>query len=137
MQSIVSINNVEEDLSEIIMSNEPFFLSHREIQRLIKKELENKGYIAEIETEVRLSDTKNGYIDITAKKGDFTLGIEIDHSVPRYKSVQKLNLLNPNLAIFILKTRYFSRGNIEKRTSVCKKPFMIINLLNKSVSLND
>ena len=39
-----------------------------------------------------------------ARKGNYSIGIEVDHSLIRKKS-KKLNALKPDLAIFLLKAK--------------------------------
>ena len=43
------------------------------------------------------------------KKDNYSIGIEVEHSQIRKKSIEKLNALKPDLAIFLLKAKKFNR----------------------------
>lgn len=71
--------------------------NHRKIQEEIKKNLEKLGY--EVKLEKKIWTGKEGKIDVFAKKDDQTIGLEVEHSTIRKKSIEKLNALKPSLAI--------------------------------------
>ena len=66
---------------------------HSKIQAWIKRYFYNLGYYSRTEKEVWRD--RKGRIDVFAQKGDYTVGIEIDHSSIRMNSIEKLNVLKP------------------------------------------
>jgi len=73
---------------------------YREIQEEIRRNLKNLGYYVELEK--RIWAERKGKIDAFARKGNYLIGIEIDHSQIRKKSIDKLNAFKPDLAVFLL-----------------------------------
>jgi len=73
---------------------------HRKIQEEIRRNLEELGY--EVKLEKKIWAEREGKVDVFARKGNYSIGIEIDHSQIRKKSIDKLNALKPDLAIFLL-----------------------------------
>ncbi len=76
---------------------------HRKIQEEIKRSLEGLGY--EVKLEKKIWAGREGKIDVFAQKGNYTIGLEVDHCQMRKKSIEKLNTLKPSLAIFLLKAK--------------------------------
>ncbi len=76
---------------------------HRKIQEEIKSRLEKQGY--EVKLEKKIWAEREGKIDVFAKKGGYTMGLEVDHSQIRNKSIRKLNYLKPDLAVFYMKAK--------------------------------
>jgi len=102
---------------------------HEEIQAQLRNILENLGYFVELEKEIQAK--RPGRIDLFAIKNDFSLGIEIDHSLVRFKSIDKLNVLKPNLAIFILKSRSINDRGLESRLNLIRVKSTIIYLVGR------
>ena len=67
---------------------------HRKIQEEIQENLRKLGY--EVKLEKKIWAGREGKIDVFAQKGNFTVGLEIDHSQLRKKSIEKLNTLKPS-----------------------------------------
>jgi hypothetical protein len=59
------------------------------------------GYEARTEKEVWRN--RKGRIDVFARKGSYSVGIEVDDCSIRMNSIEKLNALQPSLAVFVLK----------------------------------
>ena len=60
---------------------------HRGIQEEIKRNLEGLGY--EVKLEKKIWADREGKIDVFAEKGNYTVGLEVDHSTIRKKSIEK------------------------------------------------
>ncbi len=104
---------------------------HKQIQEKIGEILMDLGYW--VKPEYRILAKRGGKIDVVAKKDHYLIGIEIDHSSIRWKSIDKLNTLNPNLAIFILKSKIMSKTNNNLRSKLIKIRSLIIHLPKKKV----
>jgi hypothetical protein len=104
---------------------------HREIQEEIRRNLEELGY--EVELEKKIWAGRKGKIDVFAQKGDFSVGIEIDHSQLRKKSIDKLNELNPTLAIFLLKAKKINRKATYSRAKLIRVNSLLVHLPEKKV----
>lgn len=103
---------------------------HREIQLQIQNIFRNLGYFVELEKKIHAK--RPGRIDLFAEKNNFLIGIEIDHSVIRWKSISKLNTLRPNLAIYILKSRNINTKRVELRLNLIKTKAILVYLSNKN-----
>jgi len=75
-------------------------IDHRKIQEEIRRNLKNLGYYVKLEK--RIWAEREGKVDVFARKGNYSIGIEIDHSQIRKKSIDKLNAFKPDLAVFLL-----------------------------------
>lgn len=106
-------------------------LNHEEIQTQTKNILKSLGYLVELEKKVQAK--RPGRIDLFAKKDNFSIGIEIDHSVIRFKSIDKLNNLKPSLAIFILKSRNINIGKLESRENLIRTKSVLVYLEEKKI----
>ena len=82
---------------------------HREIQEEIRKNLRSLGYYVKLEKKVWTG--REGKVDVFARKDNYSIGIEVDHSQIRKKSIKKLNALRTDLTIFAIFT-----SHIEYRT---------------------
>jgi hypothetical protein len=71
---------------------------HSQIQWLIMRYFSRSGYEARTEKEVWRN--RKGRIDVFAKKGSYSVGIEVDDCSIRMNSIEKLNALKPSLAVF-------------------------------------
>ena len=60
---------------------------HRKIQEGIQRNLKNLGY--DVKLEKKIWAGREGKIDVFAQKGNFSVGIEVDHSQLRKKSIEK------------------------------------------------
>ena len=80
---------------------------HREIQEQIRRNLRNLGYYVKLEKKIWVG--REGKVDVFAKKDSYSIGIEVEHSTLRKKSIEKLNALKPDLAIFLLKGKKINR----------------------------
>lgn len=104
---------------------------HRKIQEEIQENLRKLGY--EVKLEKKIWAGREGKIDVFAQKGNFTVGIEIDHSQIRKKSIDKLNELKPNLAIFLLKAENINRKATYLRAKLIRVNSLLIHLPDKKV----
>lgn len=66
-------------------------LTAAQFQNQIASELESIGFVVLREQRVRYSDSRNGFIDMVARRGPLTLWLELDRVSPRTKSIDKLN----------------------------------------------
>ncbi|MGB3345776.1 MAG: replication-relaxation family protein [Candidatus Humimicrobiia bacterium] len=67
------------------------------------------------------------------KKDNYSIGIEVDHSQIRKKSIKKLNALKPDLAIFLLKAKKINRKANYLRSKLIKVNSLLIHLPKKEV----
>jgi hypothetical protein len=105
--------------------------NHEEIQTQTKNILESLGYLVELEKKVQAK--RPGRIDLFAKKDNFSIGIEIDHSLIRLKSIDKLNNLKPSLAIFILKSRNINIDGLESRENLIRIKSLLVYLVERKI----
>jgi len=104
---------------------------HRKIQEEIQENLEKLGY--EVKLEKKIWAGREGKIDVFAQKGNFTVGLEVDHSQLRKKSIEKLNTLKPSLAIFLLKAENINRKATYSRAKLIKVNSLLVHLPEKKV----
>ena len=104
---------------------------HRKIQEEIKTNLESIGY--EVKLEKKIWAGREGKIDVFAKKGNYTMGLEVDHCQIRNKSIEKLNALKPSLAIFFLKAKNLNRKAIYSRAKQIRVNSVLVHLASKQV----
>ena len=104
---------------------------HREIQEEIRRNLRELGYNVELEKKIWAG--REGKIDVFARKGDFSVGIEVDHSQLRKKSIEKLNALRPSLAIFLLKGKNINRTATYSRAKLIRVNSLLVHLPEKRV----
>lgn len=100
--------------------------SHKKIQNQLVNIFEQFRY--DIHMEEHIQAERGGRIDIVARKNGQTVGIEIDHATIKRKSIDKLNQLNPDLAIFILKSERINREAIQPRLKLIKTNSLLIHL---------
>ena len=103
--------------------------NHREIQEEIRRNLKELGYNVELEKKIWAG--RKGKIDAFARKGNFSVGIEIDHSQIRKKSIEKLNELKPSLAIFLLKGKNINRIATYSRAKLIRVNSLLVHLPRK------
>jgi len=104
---------------------------HREIQEEIRRNLRSLGYYVKLEKKVWTG--REGKVDVFAKKGNYSIGIEVDHSQIRKKSIEKLNALKPDLAIFLLKGKKINRKGNYLRSKLIKVNSLLVHLPKKKV----
>ncbi len=104
---------------------------HRKIQEEIQRNLKNLGY--EVKLEKKIWAGREGKIDVFAQKGNFSVGLEIDHSQLRKKSIEKLNTLKPSLAIYLLKAKNLNRKAIYLRAKLIRVNSLLVHLPDKRV----
>ena len=121
-------NTVSVLLSQILRIDST---GHKEIQLQLQNIFKNSGYFVELEKKIKAK--RRGRIDLFAKKDNFSVGIEIDHSVLRWKSIDKLNTLRPNLAIFILKSRNINIDELELRTNLIRVKSLLVYLVERKI----
>ncbi|GAH10807.1 unnamed protein product, partial [marine sediment metagenome] len=68
-----------------------------------------------------------------ARKDNYSIGIEVDHSQIRKKSIEKLNDLKPDLAIFLLKGKKINRKGNYLRSKQIRVNSLLIHLPKKKV----
>ena len=115
---------------------------HESIQNGICEILRKHGYAASMEHPLpgyRKDCTRSGYIDVVSVNPT-RIGIEIDHSVPRNKSIEKLNFFKGELSVIVLKGataggRYKSEETV-KRCANFKTQYAILNLAQKKMVLS-
>ena len=99
---------------------------HAKIQVWIKRYFYNLGYYSRIEKEVWRN--RKGRIDVFAQKGNYTVGIEVDHGSIRLNSIAKLNALRPSLAVFVLKSKTFNWEKTYSRFKLLEIESLIVHL---------
>ena len=104
---------------------------HRKIQEEIKRNLESLGY--EVKLEKKIWFGREGKIDVFAQKGNYTMGLEVDHCQMRKKSIEKLNTLKPSLAIFLLKAKRINWKAIYLRSKLIKVNSLLVHLASQRV----
>ena len=106
-------------------------LDHKEIQLQLQSIFRSLGYFVELEKKIQAK--RPGRIDLFARKGNFSVGIEVDHSVLRLKSIDKLNALRPSLAIFILKSKNINIKKLESRTNLIRVKSLLVYLVEGKI----
>jgi hypothetical protein len=101
-------------------------VDHSKIQAWIKRYFYDLGYYSR--TEKGVWRDRKGRIDVFAQKGDYTVGIEVDHGSIRLNSIEKLNALKPSLAVFVLKGRVFNWKKTYSRFKFLEVKSLIIHL---------
>jgi len=99
---------------------------HSQIQWLVKNYFLRCGYEAKIEKQVW--KTRKARIDVFAQKGNYTIGIEVDDCAIRINSIEKLNALQPSLAVFILKGYKLNWEKTYARFKYLKAKSLVIHL---------
>jgi len=79
---------MEETLIKILLGVKA--TDHRKIQEEIKNKLEEQGW--QVKLEKKIWAEREGKIDVFAQKGNYTMGLEVDHCQIRNKSIEKLNI---------------------------------------------
>jgi len=102
---------------------------HEKIQKKLKNIFNKFGYVVTLEKKVKTD--RKGRIDLFATKNLFSIGLEIDHSLIRFKSINKLNKLKPSLAIYVLKSKNVNKLGLESRLKLIKTKSLIIYLAEK------
>lgn len=105
--------------------------NHRTIQNQLVNIFEEFGFNAK--QEAHIGAKRNGLIDLVARKNKYTIGIEIDDATIRHKSIDKLNHLKPNLAIFILKSPNRNNWKNQRREKSIEVKSLFIDLSNQIV----
>lgn len=77
--------------------------------------------------------SRNKYIDLVASDEEtgFKIGIEIDRTTPKLKSVEKLRKLTPNLALMVLRARQIPEHKIWQRVRNFPSNFAVLSLSKK------
>ena len=104
---------------------------HRKIQEAIRRNLRALGYYVKLEKRIWVG--RKGKIDVFARKDNYTIGLEVEHSTIRKKSIEKLNALKPSLAIFLLKGKNFNRKGNYLRSKLIKVNSLLIHLPTKKI----
>jgi len=78
---------------------------------------------------------RNQYIDLVVidKKTNFKIGVEIDRATPKFKSIEKLKKLHPDLALMILRSFKIPKDKIQKRLQKFPFNFAVLSLPKKSI----
>ena len=111
------------------------FNDHKVLQEKIRIILGEYGYEVRQEELIFVNPTRNGRIDVTAYKPNEKIGIEIDYSTIREKSVQKLSNFNPDLAIFILRAPRINKIRNWQRLKSVKINYVVLDLFHKKIQL--
>lgn len=104
---------------------------HREVQEQARKILRSLGYYVKLEKKIWTG--REGKIDVFARKGNYSIGIEVEHSTIRKKSIEKLNVLKPSLAIFLLKGNKINKKGNYLRLKLIKINSLLLHLSTKEV----
>ncbi len=99
---------------------------HSQIQWQIVNYFARCGY--ESRTEKTVWRDRTGRIDVFAQKGNYTVGVEVDHCSIRLNSIEKLNALQPSLAVFVLKGHKFNWKKTYARFKYLKVKSLVIHL---------
>ena len=126
---LIKLKGDKELLLENILKVEA--TDHREIQEEIRRNLRSLGYYVKLEKKVWTE--REGKVDVFARKDNYLIGIEVDHSLIRKKSIEKLNALKPDLAIFLLKGKKINRKANYLRSKLIRVNSLLIHLPKKEV----
>ena len=99
---------------------------HSKIQAWIKRYFYDLGYYSQTEKEVWRN--RKGRIDVFAQKGSYSVGIEVDDCSIRLNSIEKLNALQPSLAVFVLKGYKYNWKKTYARFKYLKVKSLVIHL---------
>lgn len=99
---------------------------HTQIQRQITDYFARCGY--ESRTEKTVWRDRTGRIDVFAQKGNYSVGIEIDDCAIRMNSIEKLNALQPSLAVFVLKGYKYNWKKTYSRFKLLEVESLIVHL---------
>jgi len=110
-------------------------LDHEQTKYKIGGLLLNLGFTVTFEYPTKQSATKNGYIDLVAQDNQtgFLIGVEIDRATPKYKSVEKLKRLNPNLALMVLRSSRIPIDRVIAKLNYFYSPFVVLSLSDNKV----
>jgi len=109
-------------------------LEHERVKLDLGDLLEKAGFSITFEYKLR-SRPRNYYIDLVAvdKKSGFRIGIEIDRATPKFKSVEKLRRLDPDLALMVLRSSQIPRYRIWQKVRNFPSNFVVLNLSKRCV----
>jgi len=113
-------------------------LSHDVVQNKIDLILKSKGFTVIKEFEIRTY--RRGFIDVVARKDGIVVGVEIDGSIPRRKSIEKLNILHPDVAFIVLRRKISKQRKLEISERVNKLAcpnFIVIDLCDKRIIIRN
>lgn len=99
---------------------------HSQIQWFIKNYFLRFGY--ESRTEKQVWPGRKSRIDVFARKGSYSVGVEVDDCTIRINSIEKLNALKPSLAVFVLKGHKFNWKKTYARFKYLKVKSLVIHL---------
>lgn len=111
---------------------------HSYIQSSIGELLRDK-YDFSVLKEFEVFTKRKGFIDMVGKRKNEVVGIEIDRCVPKHKSIQKLNKLNPTISFFVLTLEINKNKHNElvRRINKLKTPYIVISLYHKKILLQN
>jgi hypothetical protein len=101
-------------------------VDHSKIQAWIKRYFYDLGFYSRTEKEAWRN--RKGRIDVFAQKGNYTVGVEVDHGSIRLNSIEKLNALKPSLAVFVLKGSKFNWKKTYSRFKLLEIKSLIVHL---------
>lgn len=132
-----SPKSVEKDIEKIV--NRLFGVplnDHKSLKMDIEEILGHFGFFVKCEYECRYN-RRRGRIDLVAWKNisgrNFTIGIEIDDELPRYKSINKLNVLNPELSIIVLRSTRIKKEEVLERVKNLRSSYILLDLHNRNI----
>ena len=113
---------IEEIIQEILKLDYVYVrglgqVSHDRILDKICIILQNHGFLIQKEKHVVQFERgkRGGYIDVFATRKEITIGIEFDsHKNIKWKSMQKLAILKPDISIFIVGTGKLDELNYDR-----------------------
>lgn len=111
---------------------------HNGIQMDIENLLKNKFGFS-VSREYETFTHRRGFIDLVAKRENYIIGIEIDRIIPKYKSIEKLNKINPTISFIVLRSKINENQypKLRRRINSLKPPYIVISLYHKKILLQD
>jgi hypothetical protein len=115
---------------------------HTQIQRQITDYFARCGYESRTEKTVWRDRTGRkatkgspayGRGNVFAQKGGYTVGIEIDDCAIRMNSIEKLNALQPSLAVFVLKGHKYNWKKTYARFKYLKVKSLVVHLQSVAI----
>lgn len=110
--------DVEQRLGPVIAALDGHdFADARDMHDAVEDALYRAGFECKREFEVKLTDNRNGFIDLVAwQRGQIRIGLELDMATPRRKSIRKLFRLPDALRVVLLRTA--PRGRVETSSTL-------------------
>jgi hypothetical protein len=112
---------------------------HDSIQTKIHDILRKHGQTARMEHKLpkyHVGSARPGYIDVVSLS-PIRIGIEVDHTIPRHKSIEELNYFQGELSIIVLKGdkagRLDKTGETSARCAKLKTQYAVLDMAEKKM----